>query len=153
VSVVAELVDELLDVLVHHRVDGDVVPPHVEVSLVGQLALDDEVGGLEEGALFGEFLDGVAAVAQDAALTVDVGDLALARRRVGERRVVAHQAGIVGRGFDLAQIRGADGVVLDGNLVLLAGAVVDDRQRVFRHGLPLSRAHYAAARVPINAAA
>src|SRR5579875_2871675 len=82
VGVVAEPLDEALDVLVEERVHADVVPPHLEVRGRRQLALDDEVGHLEVVALLGQLLDRVAAVAEDAALAVDVGDGALARGRV-----------------------------------------------------------------------
>ena len=102
--------------------------------LVGQLALDDQVGDLEVVALLGQFLDRIAAVAQDALVAVDVGDAALARGGVGEGRVVGHQAEVVGAGLDLAQIGGANHVaLLDRNLVLLAGAIVGDGQRVLCH--------------------
>src|SRR5439155_575970 len=88
-GVVAEALDELLQVLVHQGVHLDVALPHAEVRGGGQLALDDQVGGLEEAALLGQLLDRVAAVAEDAALAVDVADLALAGGRVEERGVVA----------------------------------------------------------------
>ncbi len=51
-GVVAEALHELLDVLVHHRVNLDVVLPHLEVLAVGQFALDDQVGGFQVVAAF-----------------------------------------------------------------------------------------------------
>ena len=67
------------------------------VSCVGgrQLAEEEQVGGLEVGALLGQLLDRVAAVGEDALVAVDVGDRAPARRGVHERRVVGHQAEVV----------------------------------------------------------
>ena len=62
---------------------------------VGQLAEQDQVGGLEEVAVLGQLLDRVAAIEQDALVAVDVGDPALARRRVHERRVVGHHPEVV----------------------------------------------------------
>ena len=41
-----------------------------------------------ERALLGQLLDRIAAIAQDALVAVDVGDLAATGRRVDERRVV-----------------------------------------------------------------
>src|SRR5207249_11807343 len=67
---------------IYQGVHRDVPLPHAEVRGRGQLALDDQVGGLEEAALLGQLLDRVAAVAEDAALAVDVADLALASGRV-----------------------------------------------------------------------
>jgi hypothetical protein len=61
----------------------------VEVFLLRlgrQLAIEQEVTGFEEVAVFGELLDRVAAVFQDAGVAVDVGDLGLAaagRRKPG----------------------------------------------------------------------
>src|SRR5204863_9275618 len=80
-----------------------------------------------------ELLDGVAAVAEDPLVAVDVGDGAATGRRIHERRVVGHQPEIVVRGFHLPKIGGTDGPVLNRELVALAGAVVDDRERVLRH--------------------
>ena len=134
VRVVAEALHEALQVLVHHRVHRDVVLPHGEVARRRQLALDDQIRGLEIRALLRELLDGVAAVAQDAAVAVDVGDLAPAGRGVHERRVVAHQTGVVGPQLDAGELRGADGAVLDRERVLLAGPVVLHRQRGLCHG-------------------
>ena len=37
-----------------------------------QVAVDEEIGDLEEGRLFGELFDGVAAVAEDAGGSVDL---------------------------------------------------------------------------------
>ena len=50
VGVVAESLDELLDVLVDEGVVGDVVGPGVELGLRRQLAEDEQVGDLEVGA-------------------------------------------------------------------------------------------------------
>src|SRR4029077_13061802 len=47
-----------------------------------------------------------------------------------ERRVIAHQAEVVVRDLDLAQVHRLDGPVADLDLVVLAGAVVGDAQRV-----------------------
>ena len=49
-GVVAEALDELLDVLVHERVDRDLVDPLVELRLGRELAVDQQVGDLHLGA-------------------------------------------------------------------------------------------------------
>ena len=87
VRVAREPVEEQLQVLVQQRVPAD---PLVELAqLVGgrQLAVDQQVGDLEEAGLLGQLVDRIAAVAQDPGVTVDVGDLRGARRRVHEADV------------------------------------------------------------------
>ena len=65
-----------------------------------------------------------------ARLAVDVGDRRSAGGRVGEGRVVAHQAEVVVRDLDLPQVHRPDGPVADLDLVALAGAVVGDAEGV-----------------------
>jgi hypothetical protein len=130
VRVVVEAVDELLDVLVDERVVGDVEHPRVVLLLGRQLAVDQQVGDLEEARVLGQLLDGVPAVAQDPGVTVDEGDLRADVGRVLERRVVGEQAEVVVAHLDLAQVHRADGTVLDRELVGLPGAVVGDGERV-----------------------
>src|SRR5262249_58551573 len=84
----------------------------------------------EIGTLFGQFFDRVTAIAKNSLVSVYVGDPADARGGVVERRIVAHQAKIVGIHLDLAEVHGADGAVGDGYFVGLAGAVVGDGNRV-----------------------
>ena len=102
--------------------------------------MQNQIGGFEIGAVLGQLLDGIAAVAQDALVAVDERDLALAQRRVVERRVVAHHPEIVGLHLDLAQIDGADRVVRDGHFVGLARAIIGNGKRVPAHEIGLSAA-------------
>ena len=67
----------------------------LQLGLARQFAVENEVSGLEEGGLLGELLNGVAAIAQNALLAVDVGDLRLAGRRVDESGVDHDVAGLV----------------------------------------------------------
>ena len=113
---------------------GYVVGPVFQLGFVGQLAVEEKIGGFEVGAFFGEVLDGIAAVAQDAGVAVDESDFADAGSGVVEGGVVTHHAEIGGVDFDLAQVGGADGVVDDGNFVSLAGAIVGDGQRFAGYG-------------------
>ena len=76
VRVVAEALHERLDVLVHERVVGDLVHPRVVLVLGGQLAVDEQVGHLEEVRLLRQLLDRVAAVLEDPLVAVDEGDRA-----------------------------------------------------------------------------
>ena len=113
----------------------------VELGLVGQAAEDQEPGGLDEGRALGELLDGDAAVAEDALLAVDEGDLARAGAGVAEAGVERDQAGL---GAELGDVDGQ-----------LAFGPLDDRQLDrpaikrqsrgprHRHGLPSSPARQA----------
>ena len=126
VGVVAEALHEALDVLVHERVIRHLVHPGVVLLLGGQVAVDQQVGHLEEGGLLRQLLDGVPAVLQDPLLAVDEGDRAATGGGVGEAGVVDRQAGGVLVDPDLAQIGGFDRAVEDGDVVLRARPVVPD---------------------------
>ena len=106
--------------------------PVAQLGRGRQLALQQQVGGLEIRALFGELLDRIPAVSEDALVAVDIGDAAATGRRVDERWVIADQPEVLRAGAHLAQVRGADRPVLDRELGGAAGTVVGQRQRV-RH--------------------
>ena len=85
---VVEMAEEALDVGVQRAVVEDLGAEELELRLRRKLAVDDQVGRLEEGRVLGQLLDRIAAVcacecavgradrtSQDAALAVDVGDL------------------------------------------------------------------------------
>jgi hypothetical protein len=61
------------------------MPPLLRVR---QLAVDDQVGRLDEGRVLRQLLDRVAAVTEDAGVAVDEGDAAGARPGVAEAVVV-----------------------------------------------------------------
>jgi hypothetical protein len=81
-----EAVEETQQRFVDHRVVADRAVELLELA-GRQVAVDQQVGGLEEIGLGRELLDRVAAVQQDAVVAVDVGDLALAGRGRHEARV------------------------------------------------------------------
>src|SRR5699024_7679669 len=78
---------------------------------------------------FGELLDRVTAVFQDAGFTVDIGDRAAARGGIGESRIVDSQARTLAVA-DLLKVGGADSAVGNRQLILFAGAIVRDGQRL-----------------------
>ena len=92
--------------------------PGLQLVVCRQLAEQNQVGRLEVVAVLGELLDRIAAIEQDALVAVDVGDGAPAVRGVQERRVVRHQAEVVGRDLDLAEVHGANRAVGDRDFVL-----------------------------------
>ena len=87
-----------------------------KLGLVGQLAVDQQVRGLDERGFFRQLFDGITTVAQNTALTVDKSDGALARARVAITRIECDVSGF------LAKFRNVDS--------LLAFAAHDDWQFV-----------------------
>jgi hypothetical protein len=85
--------EEVLQVLVQHRVVGRLVLQLRELLALRELLVDQQPGHLEERALLGELLDRVAGVAQDPALAVEERDRARARARVRVAGVVGDRAG------------------------------------------------------------
>jgi hypothetical protein len=68
VGVHREAVEEPLELLVEQGVLPDALLPIGQLDGRRELAVDEQVRGLEEGRLLGQLLDRVAAVAQDAIL-------------------------------------------------------------------------------------
>jgi len=77
------------------------------------VAVDQEIGDLDEGAVCGQFLDGDSPVTQDPLVTIDEGDGALARTGIGIAWVEGDDSGL------FAQVRNVDRA--------LAFAAFDDR--------------------------
>ncbi len=90
--------------LMHHGVHGDAMGEILVLRFRRQLAIEQQVAGLEEGAVLGELVDRIAAIEQDALVTVDEGDLRLAARRRGEAGVVSEAAGILIERVDVDHI-------------------------------------------------
>ena len=88
VSGATEALQEAAHLLVDHRV---VCHTPVKVSLLcgcGQFAEQQQIAGLEEVAVFGELLDRIAAMQQDAFVAIDISDLRLAACGRGEAGVI-----------------------------------------------------------------
>ena len=100
-GVAGEAVENFEQPLVDGRVLADAVDEGVELRLVRPVAVDQQVGGFEEAAAFGQFFDGNAAVLEDALLGVDEGDGALARAGVAVAGVEGDVAGFGPQGGDV----------------------------------------------------
>ncbi len=116
--VAPEALVEPAHLLVHHGVAGDTI---VEVGLLRggrQLAVEQEIAGLQEVAVLGQLLDRIAAIEQDAFVAVDIGDLGLAAARRGVAGIVGEHPGL---GVELADVddRRADRSLVDRERVFL----------------------------------
>ena len=113
VRVVVERAHELREVVVEEGVAHDLAVPVLELELAGELAVDAEEGDLEEGRLFSKLLDGVAAVAEDAAIAIDEADLGASDGSVLVRGIVHDKA------FHLRKGVGLNRPVLNRHLISL----------------------------------
>ena len=105
--VAPEALEEARHLLVHHRVARHAID---EIGLLRggrQFAVEQEIAGLEEVAVFGELFDRIAAIEQHAFVAVDIGDLRFGAGGRGEAGIEGEHAGL---GVKLADIddRGAD---------------------------------------------
>jgi hypothetical protein len=105
VSVATEAAEEAGKLLMHHGVAADRVVEPGQFILVGQLAIEQQIAGLHEGAVFCKLADGIAAMQQHAFVTVDVGQRAFAACRRGETRIVGEGAGLAVELADVDHIR------------------------------------------------
>ncbi|EKX66764.1 hypothetical protein STRIP9103_03230, partial [Streptomyces ipomoeae 91-03] len=136
VGVPGEAPVEVLDILVQQRVLGDVVLEAGELVDGRQLAVDQQVGDLQEGGALGQLLDRVAAVAEDARLAVQIRDGGFIG---GGVPVTAVQGDQTGMGPELPDVEAlvADGAV-DHRVGVLAVAV-PQYYRVVAHVFPHRR--------------
>ena len=92
VRVLREAVKEAAHLLVDQGVPRDAAHERLERGRCGQVTIDQQIGHLDEGALGGQLLDRIAAVAQDPGIAIEVGDGAGARSGVAEAVVERHDA-------------------------------------------------------------
>ena len=88
-GVAPEAAEEVQQLLMQHRVIGDVMRELFLLGSIRQRAILQQIADLHEVAMFGEIFDRIAAMQQNAGVAVDIGDLRFAR--CGRR-----EAGIVG---------------------------------------------------------
>ena len=122
-GVAPETLEEAGHLLVNHGVVDHAL---VEILLLRggrKLAVEQQVAGLEEVAVFGELLDRIAAVFQDAGVAVDIGDLGLAAAGGGEAGVVGEHPGLAVELGDVDHV-GPDGAAQNREIV----GLVADRQ-------------------------
>lgn len=102
--IVVERLHELREVVVEERVAHNLRVPRLGFHGVGQLAIDEEVGDLEEGRLFSQLLDRVAAIAQNAAVAVNVADRRARHGSVLVRGIVHDKAADLCKGVRLHRV-------------------------------------------------
>ena len=106
--VVGEGVEDLLEAFGKHGRFAHGFLEGGKALLGRQFTVEQQSGDLEEGGVLGQFVDRVAAVTQDALVTVDVGDGGLARRRVDEADVERDVAGLLHEGRDVVTTAALD---------------------------------------------
>jgi hypothetical protein len=77
----------------HHGVHGDVIFKLRLVFCIRQIAVNQQIANFEEIGLFGKLINGIAAVTQDANVTINIGQLGLAGAGRGEARVIGEISG------------------------------------------------------------
>ena len=80
VSIAAEAVEEVLQLLVNHGVVLDGVIELGFLFCAGEFALEQQKAGFQEVGLLCQLVNGVAAVQEYAFLTINIGDLGFAGR-------------------------------------------------------------------------
>ena len=95
---VGEALEVEAHALVEHLVFGEQRGKIGEFGGSGKLAVDDQVGGLDEGAFFREFGDVVASIAKNAFFTIDEGDGAFAGAGIAVAGVESDVAGFAAEG-------------------------------------------------------
>ena len=63
----------------HHGVARDAIVKILLLRLGRQFAVEQQVAGFQEVAVFGQLLDRIAAVQQDAFVAIDIGDRRIRR--------------------------------------------------------------------------
>ena len=86
-GVVVKSLHERIELFMHHRVVGDIAVEPGELGLAWQFTVEQQVGHLKERGMLGQLLDRIATISQDALVTVDEGDVALAARRAAITRI------------------------------------------------------------------
>ena len=71
----------------------------------GQVAENEQVGGFDERAALGQFLDWIAAIAQDAVFAVDEGDVTGAGAGVSVARVVSDMSSVFSERGEVEGVR------------------------------------------------
>ncbi len=138
--IAAEAAEEGRQLLMHHRVMGDVIDELFLLLGGRQLAVKQQVGDFEKIALVRQFLDRITAVEQHPFVAVDIGD---ARATGGGR----HEPGIVGEvpglRIELADIDDArtDRSAHHRKLDRLPGFVVGQCHRSGHHVVAVHRIH------------
>ena len=140
-GIATEALKEPAHLLVNHGVMGHAIDEVGFLRRGRQLAVKQEIAGLEKVAVFGQIGNRIAAIEQDALVAIDIGDFGLAASRGREAGIVGENAGF---GVELAHIqhfRADRAVVNRERIVLVAernGAGLDIGAGLCVHGFTSS---------------
>ena len=79
--VTPEAAEQELHLLMHHRVARHAIVKIFFLRLVGQFAIEEQIADFQKVAMFGQLLNRIAAVKQNARVAVNIGNVRLAGRR------------------------------------------------------------------------
>ena len=96
-----ECVEVEVHVLVQHLVLREEAGESFEFRCRGKFAVDEQIGGFDEGALLGKLGNVVTAVLEDPLFAIDEGDRAFAGTRVAVARIKRDTAGFVAQRGDV----------------------------------------------------
>ena len=85
VRVAAEAVKEAAQLFVQHGVIGHTLAKFLILRGIGQIAIQQQIGNFEEARFFGQLINGIAAIQQNAGIAINIGDGAFA----GSGRAIA----------------------------------------------------------------
>ncbi len=105
VSIAAEAVEEIADLLMEQRVVGQRGGKGVILRFVGQFTIEQEVDHLFVGCVFRQLGNGVATVQQNALIAIDKRDLAVARGRLAITGVEREHSQLCGQFTNIDNIR------------------------------------------------
>ena len=106
--VVRQGVEESTQVLVQESVTTNLLVELRELSRARQVAVDEKPGDFKVGRVLSDVLNGVAAITQDALVTVDERDRTLCRRRVHETQVQGGESGLFHEGGNIDAVAAVD---------------------------------------------
>jgi hypothetical protein len=137
VRVAPEAAEEVVHLLVQHRVVGDAAFEILQLRGGRQFAVEQQVADLEEMRFLGQLVDRVAAMQKLALVAVDEGDRAFAGRGRGEARIVGEHAALRIELADVDHV-GAGGGRIHRQLVALAVDGQRGGSWGLSHGRPFS---------------
>ena len=85
VRIAAEAIKKAAQLFMQHGVVGHALAKFLILRGIGQIAIQQQIGNFQEARFFGQLINGIAAIKQDAGIAINIGDGAFA----GSGRAIA----------------------------------------------------------------